>query len=36
MAKKLPVVNQLRPKIVSQGLVDTAQMSGRISKNIAC
>ena len=33
MAKKLAVVNQLRPKIVSQNLVDLDEMSKRISKN---
>ena len=33
MAKKLPVVNQLRPKIISQDLVDLETMSGRMSKN---
>ena len=33
MAKKLPVINQLRPKIISQDLVDLEKMSGRMSKN---
>jgi len=33
MAKKLPVINQLRPKIISQDLVDLEKMSGRVSKN---
>jgi hypothetical protein len=33
MAKKLAAVNQLRPKIVSQNLVDLDAMSKRISKN---
>jgi hypothetical protein len=33
MAKKLPVVNQLRPKIISQDLVDLEKISGRMSKN---
>jgi len=33
MAKKLAAVNQLRPKIVSQNLVDLEEMSRRISKN---
>jgi hypothetical protein len=33
MAKKLTVINQLRPRIVSQSLVDLEAMAGRISKN---
>ena len=33
MAKKLPVIIQLRPKIISQDLVDLEKMSGRMSKN---
>ena len=33
MAKKLAAVNQLRPKIVSQNLVDLDEMARRISKN---
>ena len=33
MAKKLAAVNQLRPKIVSQNLVDLEEMARRISKN---
>jgi HU domain fused to wHTH, Ig, or Glycine-rich motif len=33
MAKKLAAVNQLRPKIVSQNLVDLDEMSRRTSKN---
>ena len=33
MAKKLAALNQLRPKIVSQNLVDLEEMARRISKN---
>ncbi len=33
MSKKLPVLSQLRPKIISQDLVDLEKMSGRMSKN---
>jgi hypothetical protein len=33
MAKKLAAVNQLRPKIVSQNLVNLEEMARRISKN---
>jgi HU domain fused to wHTH, Ig, or Glycine-rich motif len=33
MAKKLAAVNQLRPKIVSQNLVDLDEMARRTSKN---
>ena len=33
MAKKIAAVNQLRPKIVSQNLVDLEEMSKRTSKN---
>lgn len=33
MSKKLPVLSQLRPKIISQNLVDLEGMSGRMSKN---
>ena len=33
MAKRLPVINQLRPKITSQELVDLEKMAGRVSKN---
>jgi hypothetical protein len=33
MAKKISVINQLRPRIISQGTADLETMSGRISKN---
>ena len=33
MAKKLTVLNQLRPKITSQKLVDLETIVGRMSKN---
>ena len=33
MTKKLSVINQLRPRITSQELVDLEKMAGRISKN---
>ena len=34
MAKKLSVINQLRPRITSQELVDLKTMAGRMAKNI--
>ncbi len=33
MAKKLAVINQLRPRIISQGVADTETISKRMSKN---
>ena len=33
MAKKLSVLNKTRPKVLSQGVVDTQEMSGRVSPN---
>ena len=33
MAKKISVINQLRPRIINQGTVDLEAMSGRIAKN---
>lgn len=33
MAKRLTVLNELRPKIISQGMVDLEAMAGRIAKN---
>jgi hypothetical protein len=33
MAKKLTALNQLRPRIVSQNMVDLEEMARRISKN---
>lgn len=33
MVKKLTAINQLRPKIVSQGVVDRVTMAGRVSPN---
>lgn len=33
MAKRLPVVNQLRPKIISQGVVDLDTSAARIAPN---
>jgi hypothetical protein len=33
MAKKLTVINQLRPRIVSQGLADLETLAGRVAKN---
>ena len=33
MAKRLAVINQLRPKIISQNLVDLETMAERIAKN---
>ena len=33
MAKRLAVINQLRPKINSQGVVDLETMAGRMAKN---
>ena len=33
MAKRLSVVNQLRPKIISQGVVDLETMAERIAPN---
>jgi len=33
MAKRIVVVNQLRPKIISQGVVNLAEMAERMAKN---
>ncbi|HBY07474.1 MAG TPA: hypothetical protein DEH22_06695 [Chloroflexi bacterium] len=33
MAKKLAVINQLRPKIISQGVVDRKAMAARVAPN---
>ncbi len=33
MAAKLPVLNQLRPKVISQGVVNLEKLAGRVSKN---
>jgi hypothetical protein len=33
MSKKLTVLNQLRPKIISQELLDLEKMAGRMAKN---
>ena len=33
MAKRLTVLNQVRPKIINQNTVDNEAMSGRMSKN---
>ncbi|MGC1379261.1 MAG: hypothetical protein WA821_23725 [Anaerolineales bacterium] len=33
MAKRLAILNQLRPRITSQNIVDQEALSGRISKN---
>lgn len=33
MAKRIVVINQLRPKIISQGVVDLAEMAERMAKN---
>jgi len=33
MAKRLAVLNQVRPRITSQNIVDQEAMSGRMSKN---
>jgi hypothetical protein len=33
MANRLPVINRLRPKIISQGIVDLEAISKRVSKN---
>ncbi len=33
MAYRLPVVNQLRPRILGQGIIDLHEISRRVSKN---
>ncbi|MFZ5822693.1 MAG: hypothetical protein ACOYYJ_22605 [Chloroflexota bacterium] len=33
MAKKLAVINQLRPRISNQGIMDLEKAAGRASKN---
>ncbi len=33
MARRISVINLLRPKIISQGVVDLAKLAGRMSKN---
>jgi len=33
MAKRLTVINKLRPKIVGQGVVDVEELAGRVAKN---